>query len=134
MYPTSPLECNVSQGGRTHSPDSLDIRPITCTLKFLLTTTSSHWFLLRVHKADSDSTSTTTSLTHFTTRSSPTLRTTSTSSLVHSPLRYHTLLSDYVKATHTTASSTGNSTQVSNGNHVSLYTGPPTSLCMWHSG
>ena len=31
------LECNVSQGGHTHSPDSLDNRPITCNLNFLLT-------------------------------------------------------------------------------------------------
>jgi hypothetical protein len=39
-YPASPLECNVSQGGHIHSPDSLENRPITCTLKFLLTTTT----------------------------------------------------------------------------------------------
>jgi hypothetical protein len=33
---------------------------------------------------------------------------------------------DYVEATHTTASSTGNSAQASNGNYVSLYTRLPT--------
>ena len=72
--------------------------------------TSSQWFLLRVHKADSNSTSKTTSLTHFTTKSSPMLPTTSTSSLVYFLLKHPTLSSDYVVATHTTASSTGNST------------------------
>jgi hypothetical protein len=37
-------------------------------------------------------------------------------------LRHPTLSSDYVAATHTTASSTGNSTQASNVNYVSFYT------------
>jgi len=51
------------------------------------------------------------------------LPTTSTSSLlVYFPLRHHTLSLDYVIATHTTTSSTGNSTQASNVNYVSLYT------------
>ena len=30
-YPASSLECNVSQGGHKHPPDSLENRPITCT-------------------------------------------------------------------------------------------------------
>ena len=50
----------------------------------------------------------------------------STSSLAYFPPKYHTLSLDYVEATHTTASSTGNSTQASNGNYDSLYTQPPT--------
>jgi len=37
---------------------------------------------------------------------------TSTSFLVYFPLKHHTLSSDYVKATHTTASSTGNLTSI----------------------
>jgi hypothetical protein len=30
-YPASSLECNFSQGGHIHSPNSLEKRPITCT-------------------------------------------------------------------------------------------------------
>ena len=54
------------------------------------------------------------------------LPTTSTSSLAYFPPKQHTLSSNYVKATHTTASSTDNSTQASNGNYDSLYTRLPT--------
>jgi hypothetical protein len=54
------------------------------------------------------------------------LPTTSTSSQAYFLLRNPTLSSDYVAATHTTASSTGNSTQASNINYVSLYTQLPT--------
>jgi len=68
----------------------------------------------------------TASLTHFTTKSSPMLSTTSTSSLVYFLLRRHTLSLNYAVATHTTASSTSNSTQASNVNYVSLYTKLPT--------
>ncbi len=88
--------------------------------------TSSHWFLLRAHSADSNSTSTITYLTHFMAKSSPMLSTTSTSSQAYFLLRHPSLSSDYVAATHTTASSTGNLTQASNVNYVSLYTRPPT--------
>ncbi len=72
--------------------------------------TSSRRFLLRAHKADSNSISTTTSLTHFKMKSSPMLPTTSTSSLVSFLLRHPTLSSDHAIGTHTTAFSTGNST------------------------
>ncbi len=71
-------------------------------------------------------TSTITYLTHFTTKSSPMLPNTSTSSRAYFLLRHPTLSSDYVAATHTTASLTGNSTQASNVNYVSLYTQLPT--------
>jgi hypothetical protein len=40
--------------------------------------------------------------------------------------QHHPLSLDYVEATHTTVSSTGNSTQASKGNYDSLYTRPPT--------
>ena len=88
--------------------------------------TSSCWSLLRMHAADSNSTSMTTSLTHFTTKSSPMHLTTSTSSLAYFHPKHHTLSSDYVKATHTTASLTSISTQASNRNYVSLYIQLPT--------
>jgi hypothetical protein len=88
--------------------------------------TSSRWFLLRAHAADSNSTSTITYLTHFMTKSSPMLPTTSTFSQAYFLLRHPTLSSDYVTATHTTAFSTGNSTQASHVNYVSLYARLPT--------
>ncbi len=88
--------------------------------------TSSHWFLIRAHAVDSNSTSTITYLTHFTMKSSPMLPTTSISSQAYFLLRHPTFSSDYVAATHTTASSTGNLTQAPNVNYVSLYTRLPT--------
>ncbi len=87
--------------------------------------TSSRWFLLRAHAAGSNSTSTVTYLTHFTTKSSPMLPT-STFSQAYFLLRHPTLSSDYVAATHTTPSSTGNLTQASNVNYIFLYTRLPT--------
>ena len=53
--------------------------------------TSSHRFLIKAREADSNSTSTNTSLTHFTTKSSPILPTTSTSSTVYFLLRHPSL-------------------------------------------
>jgi len=67
--------------------------------------------LLRVHEVESNYTSMTTSLTHYTTKSSPMLPTSFTSSLACFCHKHHTPLSDYVKAIHTTASNIGNSTQ-----------------------
>jgi len=66
-------------------------------------------FLLRVHKVELNYTSMTTSLTHYTTKSSPTLPTSFTSSLACFRHKHHTPLSDYVEATHTAASKIGNS-------------------------
>jgi hypothetical protein len=88
--------------------------------------TSSCWFLLRVHAAESNSTSMITYLAHFITKSSPMLPTTSTFSQAYFLLRHPTLSLDYVAATHTTASSTGNTTSPSIPNYQ------PTNLCMWH--
>ena len=108
---------------------SLTLRKSLAPHPFLVQTasiTSSRWSLLRAHAADSNSTSTTTSLTHFTTRSSPMHPTTSTSSLAYFHPKHHTLSSDYVEATQTPASLTGNSTQASNRNYISLYIRLPT--------
>ncbi len=85
-------------------------------------TTSSCWYLKKVHGADLNSTSTITSPTHFTKKSTPMLLTTSTSFPACFLHKHPTLSLAYVVATHTIASSTGNLTLASNANYISLYT------------